>query len=272
MSRNQSESLRMKMVTRNYAFELQGIPRENTEYMKVKYSAKYGMLEQDVVGKHFCKVFGTKTNCLENFLLKRRIMGPCWVEIREPMKGQNASWCKVEASVDDSKLISVCTLSRKLEAPPIVVMSLDIKTRVNKRQQHEVVMISALIHKDVLTDKPTPNEMGRSNIAHFTVARSMAGPGVPGHLNEQTRKELSLGLQSGKNNLKILGSSERGLLQFVMAQMSKYDPDCIVGHNILGHSMDVLMHRMSELKVSNWSRIGRLNLSQFPKAYRKGMY
>jgi DNA polymerase alpha subunit A len=171
LNRNQSESLRMKMVTRNYAFELQGIPRENCEYMKVKYSAKYGMLDQDVTGEHFSKVFGAKTNCLENFLLKRRIMGPCWIEVREPTKGQNASWCNVEALVDDSKLISVCSGSRNLEAPPIVVMSLDIKTRVNKKQEHEIVMISALVHKDVLTDKPTPNEMGRNNIAHFTVGR-----------------------------------------------------------------------------------------------------
>jgi DNA polymerase alpha subunit A len=51
LNRNQSEALRMKMVTRNYAFELQGVPRTDAEYMKVKYSAKYGMLEQDVSGK-----------------------------------------------------------------------------------------------------------------------------------------------------------------------------------------------------------------------------
>jgi DNA polymerase alpha subunit A len=190
--------------------------------------------------------------------------------VREPTKGQNASWCNVEALVDDSKLISVCSGSRNLEAPPIVVMSLDIKTRVNKKQEHEIVMISALVHKDVLTDKPTPNEMGRNNIAHFTVGRSAAGPGLPGHINDQTRKGLQMGRQKGTNNLKLLGSSERGMLQYVMTQVSKYDPDCIVGHNILGHSMDCLMHRMSKLKVSNWSKIGRLNLSQFPRAYRAG--
>jgi DNA polymerase alpha subunit A len=247
------------------------LPKWQQQSIKTNKITHITIIFLSPIGQHFSKVFGTKTDCLENFLLKRRIMGPCWVEVREPQKGVNASWCAVEATVDDSKLISVCSGSRNLDPPPIVVMSLDIKTRVNKKQEHEVVMISALIHKDVLTDKPTPNQMGRNNIAHFTVARSMdVGPGLPGHMSDQTRKELALGRKNGTNNLKILGSSERGLLQFVMTQMSKYDPDCIVGHNILGHSIDVLMHRMSKLKVSNWSKIGRLNLSQFPRAYRSG--
>ena len=241
--------------------------------MKCKYSAKHGTLYEDSYmngGKHFSKVFGARTSVLENFLLKRRIMGPCWIEIREPQKGTNASWCRVEACVDDPKLVSVCSGSRKPDPPPVVVMSLDVKTRVNKQQQHEVVMVSALVHKDVLTDKPTPNEMHRKNIAHFTVVRSFSNPGVPGHINDATRSELQAKLREGKSTLKILGSSERGLLQYVMTQMSVYDADMIVGHNINGHTMDVLMHRMSENRVSNWSRIGRLNLSQFPKAYQRG--
>ena len=49
--------------------------------------------------------------------------------------GANASWCRVEASIDDPKLVSICSGSRNLDAPPVVVMSLDIKTRVNKQQK-----------------------------------------------------------------------------------------------------------------------------------------
>lgn len=264
------DTFRCKFVDRNYAFELQGVPRQTTSYMKCKYSAKHGMLDNGLEGKHFSKCFGARTNCLENFLLKRRIMGPCWIEIRDPKNGTNASWCRVEALIENPKDVSVCKGSRNLDAPPVVVMSLDVKTRVNKQQKHEVVMISALVHKDVLQDKPTPNEMHRTKIGHFTVARSFAGPGLPGHISEQTRSELAAGRKAGKVNLKILGSSERGLLQFAMGQMSSYDPDMIVGHNINGHTMDVLMHRMSELRVSNWSRIGRLNLATFPRAYQRG--
>ena len=82
------QAFRCKFVDRNYAFELQGMPREVTSYMKCKYSAKHGMLDNGIEGKHFSKCFVARTNCLENFLIKRRIMGPCWIEIREPKKGK----------------------------------------------------------------------------------------------------------------------------------------------------------------------------------------
>eukprot|EP00946_MAST-07B_sp_MAST-7B-sp1_P002978 g2978.t1 len=268
--RGSRDAFRCKFVERNYAFELPGVPRAPSTYVKCKYSAKYPTLEEhQMSGKTFSKVFGAKTKCLENFLVKRRIMGPCWIEIKDPSPGTNASWCKVEGLVDDPKSITVCTGDRKPEeAPTVRVMSLSIKTRVNKKQEHEVAMVSALIHEDVVMDKPTPLELKPSQIRHFTACRSVGNVGQPGHISVTTKKELDDARKKGEVSLKVLGNSERGLLQFTMSQISKFDPDILVGHNILGHSVDVLMHRMSKLKVSNWSRLGRLNLATFPRAYR----
>jgi DNA polymerase alpha subunit A len=36
----------------------------------------------DLSGKTFSRVFGTNTSALEHFIIKRRMMGPCWLEIK----------------------------------------------------------------------------------------------------------------------------------------------------------------------------------------------
>jgi DNA polymerase alpha subunit A len=43
----------------------------------------------------------------------------------------------------------------------------------------------------------------------------------------------------------------------------RVDPDVIVGHNFLGYDLGVLLHRMRACKVDFWSRLGRLNWSQY---------
>lgn len=50
----------------------------------------------------------------------------------------------------------------------------------------------------------------------------------------------------------------------------KADPDVVVGHEFLGVSLDVLLHRMRELKADHWSRIGRFRRSKWPNIGRQG--
>lgn len=44
----------------------------------------------------------------------------------------------------------------------------------------------------------------------------------------------------------------------------------IVGHEFLGVSLDVLLHRMRDLKADHWSRIGRFRRSKWPSIGRQG--
>lgn len=48
------------------------------------------------------------------------------------------------------------------------------------------------------------------------------------------------------------------------------DPDVIVGHDFLGVSLDVLLHRMKELKADHWSRLGRFRRSKWPSIGKQG--
>ena len=49
------------------------------------------------------------------------------------------------------------------------------------------------------------------------------------------------------------------------AQLARIDPDVIVGHNITGFDLDVLLHRLQFHRTPNWSRIGRLRRTAMPR-------
>jgi len=52
--------------------------------------------------------------------------------------------------------------------------------------------------------------------------------------------------------------------------LHKADPDIIVGHDFLGVSLDILLHRMRDLKADHWSRIGRFRRTKWPGIGRQG--
>ena len=93
--------MRSRPVLKNYCFEEGGVPREETEYVEVRYPASCPELSSTTTGRTFSKVFGTRTSCMEQFILSRDLMGPCWLELRglKPNRG-TVSWCKFEVGVD----------------------------------------------------------------------------------------------------------------------------------------------------------------------------
>lgn len=46
-------------------------------------------LPSDLTGKTFSHVFGTQTGPLEHFLIKRDIMGPCWLQVKNAQINNN---------------------------------------------------------------------------------------------------------------------------------------------------------------------------------------
>jgi len=59
--------------------------------------------------------------------------------------------------------------------------------------------------------------------------------------------------------------SERALLTFFLAKLSKIDPDMIIGHDICSYILSTLVSRLEANKIQNWSKIGRLRRTLFPK-------
>lgn len=159
---------RCKKVTREYAFELSDIPREETEYLKVVYSAKYGVPYTNQCNgvnlQCIQHIFGVSSTVLDLFLMKRKLMGPCWIKIKSPkLHSDPVSWCKIECYVDNPMLI--CKLDEQLPPPPLVSMCLSMKTAVNPSTHvHEIVALSGIVHTNMKADEDTAmnvNEMKR---------------------------------------------------------------------------------------------------------------
>ncbi|RXN25789.1 DNA polymerase alpha catalytic subunit [Labeo rohita] len=240
-----------KPVTKNYAFEIPDIPSQ-CEYLEVKYSAELPSLPSELKGSTFSHVFGTNTSSLEHFLLNRKIRGPCWLDVKTPqLSNQPISWSKVEAVAQKTDFISVV---KDLPPPPLVVMSISLKTVQNpKTHQNEIVSLAALIHHKFHLDKAPPRPPFQT---HFCVVSKPNDCIFPYDFKDAVRK---------KNGIVEIAGTERALLGFFLAKMHKIDPDVLVGHDIFGFDLEVLLQRINVCKVPHWSKIGRLRRANMPK-------
>ncbi|XP_053168394.1 DNA polymerase alpha catalytic subunit isoform X2 [Hemicordylus capensis] len=240
-----------KKVEKNYAFEIPDVPAKS-DYLEIRYSAEYHQLPQDLKGETFSHVFGTNTSSLELLLMSRKIKGPSWLEIKNPQfLNQPVSWCKVEVVALKPDTVNVV---KDLPPPPLVIMSLSMKTVQNtKTHQNEIVAIAALVHHKFCLDKAPPEPPFQS---HFCVISKPNDCIFPYDFKETVKTK----------NAKIeIVTAERTLLGFFLAKVHKIDPDVIVGHNIYGFDLELLLQRINLCKVPHWSKIGRLKRSNMPK-------
>tara|TARA_B110000208_G_scaffold103301_1_gene128493 strand:+ start:746 stop:4078 length:3333 start_codon:yes stop_codon:yes gene_type:complete len=253
----------VRKVTKKYAFEIAGIPEE-TDYMELVYSATEAPLSEEMTkrGETFSHVFGAQTSCSERFLLQLQLMGPSWLTLSKPTERRsNISHCAFEVDVD---LQQIAKLKESRETPTLVVASLSLKTVVDpKTHKHEIVVCTVLCRTSVAVDRRKGKE--DRSITHFTAVRTPTGVRAPLDLRRSISSDPRI---RGKM---VVHANERSLLNFVAVKLHKMDPDVLLGHNILGFGLDVLLHRMQANKVPSWSKIGRLRRTRFPKMRQMGM-
>ncbi|OBS59818.1 hypothetical protein A6R68_09055, partial [Neotoma lepida] len=164
---------------------------------------------------------------------------------------QPISWCKFEAVALKPDLVNVI---KDVSPPPLVVMSFSMKTIQNvKNHQHEILAIAALVHHSFALDKAPPKPPFQT---HFCVVSKPKDCIFPCAFKEVIKKK----------NMKVeVAATERTLLGFFLAKVHKIDPDVLVGHNICGFELEVLLQRINVCKVPYWSKIGRLRRSNMPK-------
>uniref|UniRef100_A0A3B4XG42 DNA polymerase n=1 Tax=Seriola lalandi dorsalis TaxID=1841481 RepID=A0A3B4XG42_SERLL len=238
-----------KKVEKNYSFEIPDVPSQ-CEYLEVRYSAEFPGLPSDLKGATFSHIFGTNISSLEHFLLGRKIKGPCWLDIKTPqLIGQPVSWCKVEALALRSDLVTVV---KDLSPPPLTVMSISLKTIQNPKTHHNEVrtFTAAHTHSKIVFD------------FHQVVSKPVDCI-FPYDFKEAVRK---------KNGRVEIAATERTLLGFFLAKMHKIDPDVLVGHDIFGFDLEVLLQRINACKVPHWSKIGRLRRANMPKLGGRGSF
>lgn len=70
-----------KETKKHYSFEKEGTPR-TSDYLEIRYNARYPAINADYSGPAIERVFGTTVNALELLLIERKIKGPCWLDIK----------------------------------------------------------------------------------------------------------------------------------------------------------------------------------------------
>ncbi|KAL6524277.1 hypothetical protein OROGR_016711 [Orobanche gracilis] len=255
----------MKPVKRNYAFERLDIPHGENYVIKLTYPFKDPPLPQDLKGETFRALLGTHTSALEHFLIKRKIKGPSWLSISKfvPCQSQ-VSWCKTEIVVDCPKDIHVLSSPKNIEEiPPLVATAITLKTAISKKHGNEIVSASVICCHEAKIDSPVPplEWKTRGKLSHFTVVRKLDGGIFPmGFMKEVSDMNSKAG-----SEVIIAKHSERALLSCLMDELIRLDTDVLVGHNISGFDLDVLVRRVKALIRGNtWSKIGRLRLSIMP--------
>jgi DNA polymerase alpha subunit A len=267
---------KIKPCTRKYAFELQDIPKE-AEYLKLLYpyssECSYRLIRVNAnlsepqlqsdhhSGATFSHVFGSNTPLFEQFVLWKNLMGPCWLHIQDAEFGviKNASHCKLEVQVSKPNLITPISESENLEAPPLTIMSIAMRTILNvKDNKQEILAISARIYQNVSLSDTTPPE--KLPCQTFTIMRP-AGIQFPIGF-EGLMKSRAKGLVK-------LVKQEQEILNFFLAKLNVVDPDVLVGHQLEGVDFSILLSRLQTKRISQWSRIGRMRRTDWPSSMGK---
>lgn len=260
MSKHRVSMHKIKPCTRKYAFELPDIPKE-ADYLKLLYGYDKMPLSADLKGETFSHVFGTNTSLFEQFVLWKKVMGPCWLKIEgaDFNAVTNASWCKLELLVDRPNNITVLENSDSLEAPPLTLMSISLRTTFNaKDNKQEILVASAMVYDNFsLTDTTPADELPCKS---FTIMRPN-GDAYPTGFKIDAEKQ---------KGTVILKKTEQELLSLFMAMFQRHDPDVLIGHRLDDVDFSVLLNRMREKKTPGWHRIGRLRRSDWPKNIGKG--
>ena len=268
--RSEGRGFRCKPVKRKYAFEFGEVPREETEYMKVVYSAKHGTPnpaqcnDPGRIAPSIERIFGGSISTLEWFLLKRKLMGPGWIQVRRPRVIPTAvSWCKVEIGVEDPKYIEKMSGPEAPPAPSLISMSISLKTAVNPSSHvHEVIALAGVVHTRV--DVDNDSSVSPSLMKRFVFIRQLqtsCGPGYPASFPHDIDAEVA---KSG-GEVVTTSVNERALLNAFFSRLQVEDPDVLVSHNLFGFEFDVLLSRAVANKIPNWNKIGRLRRTKVPK-------
>ncbi|XP_045472031.1 DNA polymerase alpha catalytic subunit [Harmonia axyridis] len=249
-----------RFVTKKNCFA-PNIPVES-DYMEVRYSAKDPQISV-FEGKTFSHVFGVNSSYLEIFLLERKLKGPCWLDIQNPIPVKNPiTWCKFEIDVEKSNDVVLAKLEKPLPPPPLVVAVVHMRFAPNpKNLTNEIVMISCLVQNSYALDKAAPALPFQSDFCVFTTPQHAMMP-----------SDIYKTLSNFKRTKVQKMDSEKALLNFFINQYQSVDPDLIVGHDLQGYQFSVLADRLYSNGIKNFSKLGRLKRSSLHQKIERVLF
>eukprot|EP00871_Galdieria_phlegrea_P000258 jgi/Galph1/1232/GphlegSOOS_G6044.1 len=256
-----------KIVSRSHPFlDDARIPKESSYYLKVKYPYKYAAPRSEVCregGQTFSRIFGSTTTMSERLLVKKRMRGPGWLRIRNAKVSLTLpSYVPYQLEIDNLDDITFeepemahfayCRLNLSILSISLVLLWQD------DTKTHEIVAISGLYFPtlpfEFFQNSVLPTKIEQSS---FTIMRPLRGQNFPIDFGKVIKTDGNI--QTVEN--------EKQMLHSFLEILSKMDPDIILGHDLHSYQLNILLHRLADLRISEWSRIGRLKRSNALEKY-----
>jgi len=227
-------------------------------------------------GKSYSQLTGTTSTAIENFMVSRQIMGPCWLDVKVKANARAAGWTQVGVEVDRPFHITPVPENEqaKLGVPKFTVMSLFMTTVPDAKLHHEVVSISARVFRNV--DETNHDATALPSTLHTGIRPPQHGFFPPG-FKEEVAKHNKLRTAKGQSTSQVvsLHDSERGLIAWFLALLRRTDPDAIVGHSLTDVHLATIFSRALHHKdkmVSSLGRIRDLPHIAKPSSYAQARY
>lgn len=242
-----------KVVQRSSPFCDIDAPREATEYLKVKIPYdKQCRLGVDASGRTFSRVYGTKTSAAEALALKRRLKGPSWIRVSgaAPLRSR-VTHARHALVIGSPAQISVSEELATRPPPPLSTLCLSTKTVLSaKTGAHELVMVAGVFVGETPLAGATP-EHCLDATRDFVLVRAPEAKNIPFGFRERANSA------SAGGGVEVV-PNEPALLNNLLTKLLRLDPDVLVGHDIMGFGLDVLLARLNVRRSRDWSRLGRL--------------
>ena len=241
---------KMKIVDRQYCFEKEEVPHGINKFIKCVYPYSLPRIDNsNLVGEHYSYIFGTLTKPIENFLIKKKIMGPCWLKIKcgnisnnSLSRSSKKTLCFAELLVNNPS--DVITLSDNdiykfnlISTPHIIVSS--IALQINKN--NNIMGISCVTNNKMPLQGEEEIKEEKYNTKIF--------------IKEQHNQKNQLNdtiFNINKEN------TEYSLISNFLTHIKEIDPDVIIGHNI-ENDINNIITRMKNCNIFNNFYIGRFD-------------
>ncbi|OIR57012.1 MAG: DNA polymerase alpha catalytic subunit [Amphiamblys sp. WSBS2006] len=229
----------LERVKRKPLFKTADSPLE-TQCIKMVYPHRENTLPHTAASQTSADVYGSTVSQIETFLVKRRVCGPCWLEIDDAeQKGVKTSLCTAEFAVETPKKISVA--QKQKESPPLDILSVSIRTVQEgpQKTKRTIAAIAGSFYKNVDTETQS-----LPPASSFLLLK--AGPGTDA-------KEA------------FVSEKEHEIIEMLFAKIKNIDPDAIVSYELTEDLLPTLFRRMDELNIRRHS-LGRLELAPSRRA------
>jgi len=243
-------------ATKKYAFGDFKVPYL-ADYVKVNYPAAQN-IPLGIVGETFSAVFNVNQTPMERVILDLKLRGPCWLKLIDPVApGAQLTWTKIELILTSPENLVVEENPATLNVPYFCTLSISLRTYPNPiTNNNEIIAIAGMVNSTFNLDQCLKSSNKASG--HFIIMTKPAS----GHRELKLPYDFQAMMKNYTKTRFELVESERDLLLAFMDKFIDYDPDMVVGHDLLNFDYETLVMRMKMIKVGVWSKLGRFKRTE----------